>query len=147
MSLNMGFRLLTSCKKSVLPKITSSTRTFHSSLPRAIVYPKATAETFTKVTTAKDRIAVVDFYADWCGPCHQLAPVIEKLTNEPNKSGTGLPFDLVKVDTDSDEGQVLGAKYKVRALPTVVAFRDGVPVSQFVGALNEAGVQKFLSQL
>lgn len=57
-------------------------------------------------------------FLSWCGPCHQLAPVIEKLTNEPNKSGSNLPFDLVKIDTDSEAGQVLGAQYKVRRIYT-----------------------------
>jgi len=126
----------------------SRARSFHSSSPRAVLYAKADQQTFNKAINAKDRIALVDFYADWCGPCHQLSPIIERLTNEPQTSGSSdLPIDLVKVDTDTDDGQTLGAKYKVRALPTVIAFRDGVPVSQFVGALNEAGVQKFISQL
>ncbi|KDR73597.1 hypothetical protein GALMADRAFT_251339 [Galerina marginata CBS 339.88] len=127
--------------------LASGTRSFHASPPRGVLYAKADQQTFTKAINAKGRIAVVDFYADWCGPCHQLAPVVESLTNEPNKSGSGFPFDLVKVDTDSDEGQIIGAKYKIRALPTVIAFRDGTPVSQFVGALNEAGVREFLNQL
>ncbi|KAF8965319.1 thioredoxin-like protein [Flammula alnicola] len=126
---------------------TGGRRAFHASPSRAVLYPKADQKTFTEAISAKDRITVVDFYADWCGPCHQLSPVIEKLTSDPNKSGSGLPFDLVKVDTDSDDGQALGATYKVRALPTVVAFRDGAPISQFVGALPEVGVQKFLSGL
>ncbi|KAF9484648.1 thioredoxin-like protein [Pholiota conissans] len=126
----------------------ASARAFHVTPARAVVYPNADHKTFKQVTSAKDRITLVDFHADWCGPCHQLAPVIQKLTDEPNKSGkTGLPLDLVKVDTDSDEGQLLGATYKVRALPTVIAFRDGAPISQFVGALNAAGVQKFLDDL
>jgi len=87
------------------------------------------------------------FSASWCGPCHQLAPIVEKLTNEPNKSGSGLPFDLVKIDTDTEIGQALGGQYKVRALPTVIAFRNGKIISQFVGALSEAEVNKFLDKL
>ena len=55
-------------------------------------------------------------YSSWCGPCHQVAPVIEKLTNESCKSGsTSLPFDLVKIDIETDVGQILGGKYKVPA--------------------------------
>ena len=53
--------------------------------------------------------------SSWCGPCRQVTPVIEKLTNESYKSGsTSLPFDLVKIDTDTQVGQTLGEKYKVR---------------------------------
>jgi len=123
-------------------------RTFHSSTPRAIFYPKANLETFSKLIAAEDRITVVDFYADWCGPCHQVAPVIEKLTHESYKSGSSsLPFDLVKIDIESDVGQILGGKYKVRSLPTVIAFREATAISQFVGAINEAEVKKFLDKL
>ena len=49
----------------------------------------------------------------WCGPCRQLGPTIERLTSEPSKSGSGLPFDLVKVDTESEHGLALGQKYQV----------------------------------
>lgn len=59
---------------------------------------------------------IVTTYFSWCGPCHQVAPIIEKLTNESYKSGsTSLPFDLVKIDTDTEVGQILAGKYKVHA--------------------------------
>ncbi|PPQ93268.1 hypothetical protein CVT25_015266 [Psilocybe cyanescens] len=127
--------------------LSSGIRTFHLSSPRAVLYPKASQSTFEKAIKAKNRIAVVDFYADWCGPCHQLAPVLERFTSEPHTSGSGLPLDLVKIDTSSDDGQLLGALYKVRALPTVIAFRNGSPITHFVGTKNEAGVQEFLNKL
>jgi len=136
MSLNIAFRSLR-----------IYTRTFHSSAPRAVVYPNANLETFSKAIAAKDRITVVDFHADWCGPCHQLAPVLENLTNVPNKSASGLPFDLVKLDIDTQDGLAVGGQYKVRALPTVIAFRNGSIISQFVGAISEADIKKFLDEL
>jgi len=122
-------------------------RAFHSSTPRAVLYRNANLETFSKLIAAKDRITVVDFYADWCGPCRQVAPFIEKLTNESYKSGSSLPFDLVKIDAETEVGQILGEKYEVRALPTVIAFRNATAISQFVGAINEADVKKFLDKL
>ncbi|KAF8912059.1 thioredoxin-like protein [Gymnopilus junonius] len=126
----------------------SGTRSFRSSAPRAVVYANADQQTFNKAVNAKDRVVLVDFYADWCGPCHQLSPIIERLTNEPSTTGASkLPLDLVKIDTDSDDGQSLGAKFKISALPTVIAFRDGEPIAQFVGALNEARVQRFINEL
>jgi len=60
---------------------------------------------------------------------------------------SSLPFDLVKIDIESDVGQILGGKYKVRSLPTVIAFREATAISQFVGAINEAEVKKFLDKL
>ncbi|KJA27041.1 hypothetical protein HYPSUDRAFT_35566 [Hypholoma sublateritium FD-334 SS-4] len=145
MSLSTAIRYMTSNAPRIIRG--SAHRAFHTSPARAIVYPNADQKTFITVTSAKDRVTVVDFYADWCGPCHQLAPVIQDLTNEPHKSGSGLPLDLVKIDSDSNDGQALGMQYKVRALPTVIAFRDGTPIGQFVGAKNEAGVKEFLNQL
>ncbi|KAF9567535.1 hypothetical protein CPC08DRAFT_626711 [Agrocybe pediades] len=86
-----------------------------------------------------------------------LAPVLEKLTKEPNTSGSGYALDLVKIDVDSDDGQILSQKYKVfccthdfwqvQALPTIIAFRDGTEISRFVGARDEHGSQQFLSSL
>jgi len=126
---------------------TGGKRNFHMTPLRATIYPNANLETFNKVVQVKDRIVLVDFYADWCGPCHQLSPILENLTTEPKVSGSGLPIDLVKIDTDSDDGGKLGLKYKVRALPTVVALKNGEPINQFVGALPEPRVQDFLSKL
>ncbi|PPR00008.1 hypothetical protein CVT26_009289 [Gymnopilus dilepis] len=151
MSFSMSQRLSKLPTRSIRPsRLLSSpgTRSFRSSAPRAVVYANADQQTFEKVVSAKDRVTLVDFYADWCGPCHTLSPIIEKLTKEPNTSGSSnRPLDLVKIDTDSDDGQALGAKYKIRALPTVIAFRDGEPVAQFVGALKEEGVENFIKQL
>ncbi|KAH9483899.1 Thioredoxin Y, chloroplastic [Psilocybe cubensis] len=133
-SLDSGFSFSTKlpfCKYPQVPSVISSICPVFQSGP-----------TFEKAIEATDRIALVDFYADWCGPCHQLAPVLEKLTKEPSTSGSGLPLDLVKVDTESEDGIA-----KVRALPTVIAFRNGSPITQFVGAINEAGVKDFLSKL
>ncbi|RDB22301.1 Thioredoxin Y, chloroplastic [Hypsizygus marmoreus] len=124
---------------------TSRARSFHSTTRRAEQYPRANLETFNKVVGTKDRLVLVDFYADWCGPCHQLSPILESLITNPEvKSSSGLPIDLVKVNTDDEDGLALGQQFKVRALPTVIAFRDGNPVNQFVGALPEGGVRRFL---
>ena len=99
----------------------------------------------------------------WCGPCHTLSPVLERLTsNSDIQTRSGLPLDLVKVNTENDDGLSLGQKFKVcancinltptnrsqvRALPTLIAFRDGEPVDQFVGALNEPAVRDFLRNI
>jgi len=53
-------------------------------------------------------------YQSWCAPCRQLSPILEKWTNDPHKTEDGLPFDMVKINVDTDDGQYLSQKYKVR---------------------------------
>ncbi|BGO97213.1 hypothetical protein NBRC10513v2_001133 [Rhodotorula toruloides] len=96
----------------------------------------ATPEDFETHAIKGNRTTVVDFYADWCGPCRFLGPVLEKVVDEASGA------DLLKVDTD--EHIELAQKYNITALPTVLAFRNGQVVGKMVGATNEAGVKQFL---
>jgi putative thioredoxin len=82
---------------------------------------------------------LVDFWADWCAPCKQLKPVLEKLAAE--YAGA---FVLAKIN--SDEEQQLPALFGVRSLPTVVLLKDGRPVDGFMGAVPESQVRQFLAQ-
>jgi putative thioredoxin len=83
---------------------------------------------------------VVDFWAEWCQPCHMLTPILEKLANEAN--GT---FRLAKVN--ADENPNLTMQFNVRGLPTVKAFNKGQVVAEFVGAQTEGKVREFLRKL
>src|SRR5918997_6232619 len=83
---------------------------------------------------------LVDFWADWCRPCHMLAPVIERAVDaHPGK------VELAKLDTDSN--QATAARYGVRGLPTVKAFRNGEVVDEFTGAQPPAMVERFVAGL
>ncbi|MDE2084085.1 MAG: thioredoxin [Xanthomonadaceae bacterium] len=82
---------------------------------------------------------LVDFWAAWCGPCKQLAPILEKVVASYN--GT---LKLAKVDTDAQ--QQLAAVFGIRSLPTVVLVKDGQMVDGFMGALPEGQVREFLSR-
>jgi putative thioredoxin len=83
---------------------------------------------------------VVDFWADWCQPCHMLAPVIERAVDaHPGK------VELAKLDTDAN--QATAARYGIRGLPTVKAFRDGEVVDEFTGAQPPPVVERFVSGL
>ena len=83
---------------------------------------------------------LVDFWADWCRPCHMLAPVIEKAIDaHPGK------IELAKLDTDAN--QQTAARYGIRGLPTVKAFRDGQVVDEFTGAQPPLVVERFVDGL
>ncbi len=98
-----------------------------------------TAENFTDLVLQNSHRSpvVVDFWAAWCQPCRVLAPILEKLTEE-----YGGRFHLVKINTD--EQQPLAGQFGIRSLPTVVVFRNGEIVDEFMGALPESAVRKFL---
>jgi putative thioredoxin len=81
---------------------------------------------------------VVDFWAEWCGPCKMLAPVLEEATRERE-------ITLAKLDTDAN--QQTAAEYGIRGIPAVKAFRNGHVVAEFVGAIPPAQVAAFLDEL
>ncbi len=85
------------------------------------------------------RPVVADFWADWCGPCKSLMPILEKLANE--YAGA---FLLAKVNTE--EQQMISAQFGIRSLPTVMVIKDGQPVDGFMGALPEVQVREVLEK-
>lgn len=82
---------------------------------------------------------LVDFWADWCQPCQMLMPILSKLADEYQGA-----FILVKVN--SDQNQELAAQFGVRSLPTVKLFKGGEPVDEFMGALPEEEIRKFINK-
>lgn len=99
-----------------------------------------TSENFdTEVLGAKIPV-LVDFYADWCGPCKMMAPVIEKLAEELEGK---IKIGKCNVDEEMD----LAQKYRISSIPAFIVFRDGKPVANFVGAMSAKDLKEKLESV
>jgi thioredoxin 1 len=90
-------------------------------------------------TTVAEGIVLIDFWAAWCGPCRQFGPVFERVSEKH------LDAMFVKVDTEAE--QELAQRYGVSSIPTLVVYRDGIPVFGQVGALPEPVLEDVLRQV
>lgn len=82
-------------------------------------------------------LVVVDFYADWCGPCQMLAPMLERVAGD-------VPAVIAKVDTEALP--TLAQQYGVRGLPTLILFEDGKPAEQLVGMQEESRLRQVIDR-
>ena len=87
---------------------------------------KVTNKDFNEIIS-NENITLIDFYADWCGPCKALSPIIDEIADE----ATNVTVGKVNVDTERD----LALKYNVRSIPTMVIFKGGKEIERMVGFL------------
>ena len=94
---------------------------------------------FQKEVLEAKGIVLVDFYAQWCGPCKMIAPLVDDLSKE---------IDNVKfVKIDVDENPDLITQYSIFSIPTFLLFKDGQVINQFVGALSKEGFVKEINSI
>ncbi|BAZ49087.1 thioredoxin [Nostoc sp. NIES-4103] len=84
---------------------------------------------FEEMLSDSDLPVLVDFYAEWCGPCHMMVPILEQVNAQLNNR-----LRIVKIDTEKYEH--LATKYQIYALPTLVLFKGGQPVDRIEGVLQ-----------
>ena len=82
-------------------------------------------------------LVVIDFYADWCGPCKSFAPIFEEFSNENSD------VKCVKINVDES---TISRKYKVMSIPTVILFKDGEVCDRFVGIMQKRDLVEFVNK-
>ena len=96
-----------------------------------------TEGTFDQEVLKSDQPVIVDFWAEWCGPCHAVAPVLEKIADE--RQGE---LKVVKVNIDEEQG--LAQRYGIVSIPTMVLFKDGEPAAAAIGAQPKGALERSL---
>ena len=91
-------------------------------------------------TVQNESVVLVDFYADWCGPCKAIHPVLEEISNE-------LDGKAVIAKVNVDEEPTLAATFKIRSIPTMILFKDGEPVDIVVGLQPKPELLKRITNL
>jgi thioredoxin 1 len=98
---------------------------------------EVTEATFEQEVLKSETPVLVDFWAEWCGPCHAVSPVLEKIAEEQ-----GDQLKLVKVNIDNE--QALSMRYGVMSIPTMILFKEGAPAAAAVGAQPKAALERSL---
>ena len=95
-----------------------------------------TEQTFDEEVLKSDKPVLVDFWAEWCGPCHAIAPVLDQIADERS--------ELKVVKLNIDEQPAVAQRYGVMSIPTLILFKDGVPAAQKVGAMAKGQLTAFI---
>jgi thioredoxin 1 len=98
---------------------------------------EVTEATFEQEVLKSETPVLVDFWAEWCGPCHAVSPVLEKIAEERKDE-----LKLVKVNIDVEQG--LSLRYGVMSIPTMILFKNGEPAAAAIGAQPKSALERTL---
>ncbi len=101
---------------------------------------ETTSASFNEDVLKSDKPTLVDFWAEWCGPCKSLTPILEEIAQEMGEKAS-----ILKVDVDANAE--LAQKYGIRGIPTMIFFKDGEPAKTLVGVQPKGEIVKSLEEL
>jgi thioredoxin 1 len=96
-----------------------------------------TEQSFEEEVLQSDTPVIVDFWAEWCGPCHAVAPVLDRIVEESNG-------DLKLVKVNIDEQPALSQRFGVQSIPTMILFKNGEPAAAAIGAQPKPALERAL---
>lgn len=94
-----------------------------------------------KVLSPNSGIVVVDFWAPWCGPCRQLAPILEEISSELSH------IKFYKINLDEEGNDIFATKYHITAIPTILFFKNGAIVDRILGLTSKAEIIKRIREI
>ena len=97
---------------------------------------RVTSQNFEEEVLKSDKTVLVDFYADWCGPCKMLSPIVDEVAKEMSE------IKVVKVNVD--EAQDLAMNYQVMSIPTLVVIKDGKEAKRSVGLIDKSEIKNLV---